>query len=73
MVKVNQEELAEKIKKLKEKSKTAIEKAGGKKSDPSVRTSRKRVKRAQRKLAAARKYKTVGKKGKKTDAAPASA
>lgn len=60
MIKVNQEELAQKIQKLK---KAAGEKmSGGKKSDPAVREARKKVKRAQRKLRAAKAYKSAGKK-----------
>lgn len=62
VVKVNQEELAASIGKLKEKAKAAVEKAGGKKSDPTVRKAKKNVKRAQRKLRAAKAYKTSGKK-----------
>lgn len=69
VVKVNQEELAGKIGKLKEKAKAVAEKAGGKKSDPAVRTAKKNVKRAQRKLRAAKSYKTSGKK--KTETASA--
>jgi hypothetical protein len=65
-----QEEMAEGIKKLKEKAKAAKEKAGGKKSDATARAARKKVKRAQRKLRAAKTYKTIGKK-KKGEAAPA--
>jgi hypothetical protein len=64
VVKVNQEELAGEIKKLKEKAKAAKEKAGAKKNDPLVRKARKKVKRAQRKLRVAKAYKTVSKKGK---------
>jgi hypothetical protein len=62
--KATQEELAAKIGKLKEKAKTATEKAGGKKADPGVRKAKKKVKRAQRKLRAAKAYKTGGRKKK---------
>lgn len=71
MAKVNQEELAGKIGKLKEKAKAVAEKAGGKKSDPAVREAKKKVRRAQRKLRAAKAYKTSGKK--KTGEAAATA
>jgi hypothetical protein len=50
VVKVNQEELAAAIKKLKEKAKAARDKAAGKTSDPAARKAKKNVKRAQRKL-----------------------
>lgn len=66
MIKVNEDELKQKIAKLKEKAKAAIEKAGGKYSDPHVRLMRKKVKRAQRRLRAVRAYKTSS--TKKTDA-----
>lgn len=60
MIKVNQEELAQKIQKLK---KAAAEKiSGGKKSDAEVREAKKKVKRAQRKLRSAKAYKSAGKK-----------
>ena len=72
MVKVNQEELAAAIKKLKEKAKAARDKAAGKTSDPAARKAKKNVKRAQRKLRVAKAYKSGGKKAKKA-AAPASA
>jgi hypothetical protein len=62
--KVNQEELAAQIGKLKEKVKAAKEKAGEKKSDPTLRTTKKKVRRAQRKLRTAKAYKTQGKKKK---------
>lgn len=62
MAKVNQEELKQKIVTLKEKVKAALEKAGGKYSDPEVRKARKMLKRAQRRLRAAISYKTAGKK-----------
>ncbi|MDA8098508.1 MAG: hypothetical protein M0042_02635 [Nitrospiraceae bacterium] len=69
MVKVNQEELAAQIGKLKEKTKAAKEKAGGKTSDPTYRTARKKVKRAQRKLRTAKSYKAAGTKKKEEAAA----
>jgi hypothetical protein len=72
VVKVNQEELAETIKKLKQKAKEKTEKSVGKRGDPEARAASKKVKRAQRKLRAAKIYKTGGKKAKKA-AAPASA
>ena len=62
MIKVNQEELAKKIKKLKEKAAEKKAKAEGKKSDPEARKARKKVKRAQRKLRSAKAYKSAGKK-----------
>lgn len=62
MVKVNQEELQQKIAKLKEKVKATLEKAGGKYSDPEVRKARKMLKRSQRRLRVAKAYKTGGKK-----------
>ena len=70
-VKVNQEELAAKIAKLKAKAKEKTTKSAGKRGDPEARTAIKKVKRAQRKLNVAKKYKTGGKKAKKTAAAPA--
>jgi hypothetical protein len=72
VVKVNQDELAEKIKKLKAKAKEKAQKSAGKRGDPEARTASKKVKRAQRKLRVAKAYKTGGKKAKKT-AAPATA
>ncbi len=69
---VNQEELQAEIKKLKQKAAEKAVKAGGKKSDPDARSARKKVKRAQRKLRAAKAYKSVGKK-KTEAAAPAEA
>ncbi len=71
MIKVNQEKLQEKIKTLKQ---TAAEKKtkAASKSDPEVRTARKKVKRAQRKLRTAKAYKSSGKKaGEATPAASA--
>jgi hypothetical protein len=70
VIKVNQEELQEKIKKLKKAAAEKIAKAGGKKSDPEVRTARKKVKRVQRKLRSAKAYKSAGKKAPEA-AAPA--
>lgn len=62
VIKVNQEELAKKIEKLKQTAKEKMGKAGGKKSDPDARKARKKVKRAQRKLRVAKVYKSGGKK-----------
>jgi hypothetical protein len=62
VIKVNQEELAKKIGKLKQTAKEKAEKAGGKKSEPVARKALKKVKRAQRKLRAAKAYKSAGKK-----------
>lgn len=70
MAKVNQETLAEKIKKLKDAVKNVIAKAAGKKADPEARSARKKVKRAQRKLRAAKAYKTGGKKKKAAEGQP---
>jgi len=70
---VNKEALAEQITKLKVKAKAAAEKAGDKKSEPAAREAKKLVKRAQRKLRAAKSYKTIAKKSKKAAGAPASA
>ncbi len=69
MIKVNQEELQEKIKKLKQAAAEKTAKAGGKTSDPDARRARKKVKRAQRKLRSAKAYKSGGKK--KEEAKPA--
>ncbi len=69
---VNQEELQAEIKKLKQKAAEKAVKAGGTKSDPDARAARKKVKRAQRKLRAAKAYKSGGKK-KTEAAAPAEA
>lgn len=62
MVKINQEELQQKIGKLKEKTKAALQKAGGKGSDSTARMALKKVKRAQRRLRAAKAYKSSGTK-----------
>jgi hypothetical protein len=62
VIKVNQEELKQKIEKLKKTAAEKAAKAEGKKSDPGVRKARKQVKRAQRKLRVAKAYKTAGKK-----------
>ena len=62
VTKVNQEELTQKIQKLKQAAAEKKEKAGGKTADPGVRSARKKVKRAQRKLRAAKAYKSAGKK-----------
>lgn len=58
MVKVDLDKLQQKISRLKERTKAALEKAGGKYSDPEVRKARKKLKRAQRRLRAARAYKS---------------
>lgn len=71
MVKVNQEALAGEIGTLKKKAQAAKEKAGGQTSDPAFRKARKKVKRAQRKLRAAKTYKQTKKKS--GGEAPASA
>lgn len=68
MIMVNQEELQEQIRKLKETAADKTAKAGGKKSEPEVREARKKLKRAQRKLRAARAYKAAGKKGEEKSA-----
>ena len=70
MIKVNQEKLQEKIKRLKQAVAEKVAKAGGKKSDPEARTARKKVKRVQRKLRSAKAYKSAGKKAAEA-AAPA--
>ncbi len=61
MIKVNQEKLQEKIKKLKQKAAEKKAKAPVK-ADPEVRIALKKVKRAQRKLRTAKAYKSSGKK-----------
>jgi hypothetical protein len=68
VIKVNQEKLQEKIGKLK---KTTAEKKtkAETKFDPELRTARKNLKRAQRKLRTAKAYKSSGKKT--ADAKPA--
>jgi hypothetical protein len=62
VIKVNQEELKQKIEKLKKAKADTLAKAEGKKSAPAVRKARKKVKRAQRKLRVAKNYKQAGKK-----------
>jgi hypothetical protein len=62
VIKVNQEELKQKIEKLKKAAAEKAAKTEGKKSDAGVRKARKQVKRAQRKLRAAKAYKSQGKK-----------
>jgi hypothetical protein len=62
VIKVNQEALQEKIKKLKQAAVDKRTKAEGKKADPGVREAQKKVKRAQRKLRSAKAYKSAGKK-----------
>ena len=71
VIKVNQEELQVKIKKLKEAAAEKTTKAGGKKSDPEARKARKKVKRVQRKLRSAKAYKSAEKKAAAAAAAPA--
>ncbi len=65
VIKVNQEQLQEKIKKLKQAAAEKASKAAGKKSDPEVRAARKQVKRAQRQLRSVKAYKSGG--AKKTE------
>jgi prolyl-tRNA synthetase len=69
MIKVNQEELKQKIEKLKKKAAETVSKAGDKKSGPDIRKARKQVKRAQRKLRVVKSYKQAGKKATETKAA----
>jgi hypothetical protein len=71
VIKVNQEELKQKIEKLKKASAEKAAKTAGKKSEPEARKALKKVKRAQRKLRTAKAYKTSGKKA--VEAAPAEA
>jgi Skp family chaperone for outer membrane proteins len=71
VIKVNQEELQEKIKKLKQAAAEKKAKAGEKKDDPEARKARKKVKRAQRKLRVAKAYKSGSTKKAATEAAPA--
>jgi len=74
VIKVNQEELKQKIAKLKKEAAEKKAKAEGKRADPAAREARKKVKRAQRKLRAAKGYKSASKKaGEAKAAAPASA
>ena len=68
-IKVNQEELKQKIEKLKKAAAEKAAKAGSKKSEPEAREALKKVKRAQRKLRSAKAYKSAGKKA--GEAAPA--
>jgi len=71
VIKVNQEKLQEKIKKLKQVAVEKTTKAAGN-ADPVARKARKQVKRAQRKLRTAKAYKSSGKKaGEATPAASA--
>ena len=70
VVKVNQEKLLEKIKKLKKTSAEVIAKSEGKTDTPEVRKARKKVKRAQRKLRSAKSYKSGGKKTEEAKPAP---
>jgi len=69
MIKVNQEELKQKIDKMKKAVADKAAKSTGKKSDPEVRKARKQVKRAQRKLRVAKSYKQAGKKAAEGQAA----
>jgi hypothetical protein len=62
VVKVNQEKLQEKIKKLKKTAAEVIAKSEGKTDTAEVRKARKKVKREQRKLRSAKAYKSGGKK-----------
>jgi Skp family chaperone for outer membrane proteins len=71
VIKVNQEELQEKIKKLKQAAADKKAKAGEKKDDPEARKARKKVKRAQRKLRVAKAYKSGSTKKAAAEAAPA--
>jgi hypothetical protein len=71
--KINQEELKQKIEKLKKTASEKKTKTEGKKSAPDFRSALKKVKRAQRKLRSAKAYKSAGKKaGEDKAAAPAS-
>jgi hypothetical protein len=71
VVKVNQEKLQEKIKKLKKTATEVIAKSEGKIDTAEVRKARKKVKRAQRKLRSAKAYKSGG--AKAGEAKPAEA
>jgi hypothetical protein len=71
VVKVNQEKLLEKIKKLKKTTAEVIAKSEGKIDTAEVRKARKKVKRAQRKLRSAKAYKSGG--AKAGEAKPAAA
>ena len=62
MVKVDQQKLQEKIKKLKKTAADVMVKSEGKTDTAEVRKARKKVKRAQRKLRSAKAYKSGGKK-----------
>jgi hypothetical protein len=62
VIKVNQEELKQKIEKLKKAAAEKAAKSGGKKSEPEARKALKQVKRAQRKLRTAKTYKLASKK-----------
>ena len=62
VIKVNQEELKQKIEKLKKAAVEKAAKAGNKKSEPEAREALKKVKRAQRKLRSTKAYKSAGKK-----------
>ena len=69
MIKVNKEELLQKISKLKKAAAEKKSKSSGKKSEPEVRTAVKKVKRAQRKLRSAKAYKGIEKKAADAKAA----
>jgi hypothetical protein len=62
VVKVNQEKIQEKIKKLKKAVAEVVAKSEGKTDTAEVRKARKKVKREQRKLRSAKAYKSSGKK-----------
>lgn len=61
MIKVNQEELKQKIEKLKKAATEQLSKSEGNVENKDVREARKQVKRAQRKLRSAKAYKSSGK------------
>lgn len=73
VIKVNQEELKQKIETLKKSAAEKAAKAGGKKSDPEARSAKKQVKRAQRKLRAVKAYKLASKKAAEAKAGEAKA
>ncbi len=70
MIKVNQEKLQEKIKKLKQAASEKTTKAASN-ADPEARMASKKVKRAQRKLRTAKSYKVKSSVKKADEAAPA--
>ncbi len=69
MIKIDQEKLQEKIKKLKATATETKKKAEGKTADPDLRKAQKKVKRAQRKLRSAKAYKSAEKKAGEAKAA----